>query len=151
MSKKSIGCAVLGVLLWWSAVLGHDDANTPFAGPASTSVDVAYEGTLICFRCDVSPSPENRARCAQEGHAPLFKLADGHVHKLQGSTNSITAKLASDALHGKAVKIKGIYYLKTNHVFVEEVIPLGRSTGSACLLVDAAVAAVADRNKALQS
>ncbi len=68
MSKKSIGCAVLGVLLWWSAVLGHDDANTPFAGPASTSAYVAYNGTLICFRCAVSLSPENRARCEQEGH-----------------------------------------------------------------------------------
>lgn len=37
-------------------------------GPASTSAYVAYNGTLICFRCAVSLSPENRARCEQEGH-----------------------------------------------------------------------------------
>jgi hypothetical protein len=127
MSKTSLGCAVLGFLLWWSAaVLGHDNPNTPFARSDTTSIDVAYEGTLICFRCDVSPSPENRARCEQEGHAPLFKLADGHVHKLVGSTNSITVKLASDELHGKKVKVKGMYSLETNQVLVEEVVPLGR-------------------------
>lgn len=96
-------------------------------GPASTSAYVVYNnGTLICFRCDVSPSPENRARCEQEGHVPLFKLADGHLHKLVGSTNSITVKLASDELHGKKVKVKGMYSLETNQVLVEEVVPLGR-------------------------
>jgi len=127
MSKKSLGCAVLGLLLWWpAAVLGHDNPNTPFARPESTSANVAYEGTLICFRCDIAPSPENRARCEQEGHVSLFKRADGHIYKLNGSTNSITAKLASDELHSKRVRIKGIYYSKTDHILVEEVIPLGR-------------------------
>ena len=127
MSKKSLWCAVLGFLLWWpAAVNGHDNPNTPFARPESNSADVRYEGTLICFRCDVSPSSENLARCEQEGHAPLLKIADGHIHKLIGSTNSITAKLASDELHGKKVRIKGIYYAETNHVLVEEVIPLER-------------------------
>ncbi|NOT53814.1 MAG: hypothetical protein HOP18_04335 [Deltaproteobacteria bacterium] len=100
----------------------------PSASPASTSAYVSCNGTLICFRCDVSPSPENRVRSAHEGHASLFNLAEGHVHKLQGSINSITAKLASDALHGKAVKIKGICYTETNHMLVEKVVPLGRST-----------------------
>lgn len=98
----------------------------PSAGPASTSAYVAYNGTLICFRCDVSPSPENRARCEQEGHAPLFKLADGHVHKLEGSTTSLSAQLASETLHGKKVKITGIYDLKTNHILVEKIAPTGR-------------------------
>jgi len=127
MSKTSLGCAVLAFLLLWPAtVLGHDNPSNPFARLESTSADVTYEGTLICFRCDVSPSPENLARCEQEGHAPLFRRADGHIHKLTGSTNSITAKLASDELHGKKVRIKGIYYAETNHVLVEEVILLER-------------------------
>lgn len=127
MSKTSLGCAVLGFLLWWpAAVNGHDNPNTLFTHPDATSVDVAYEGTLICFRCDVSPSPGNRARCQQEGHLPLLRREEGYTHALVGSTNTITTKLASEELHGKKVKVKGIYYPKTNHVLVEEVIPLGR-------------------------
>ena len=116
---------VLLILGWWpETVLGHDEPNNPFFGSESTSADVTYEGVLICFRCDVDPSLAGRARCEQEGHAPLLKRADGHIHKLMGSRNSITVKLASDALHGKKVKIKGIYHNETNHVLVEEVIPL---------------------------
>ena len=126
MSKKSLGCAVLGLLLWWPVTVRGDPTSSSFAHPDPTSINVEYEGTLICFRCDIAPSPENRARCEQEGHAPLFKRADGHIHKLTGSTNSITAKLIADELHGKSVKIEGIYYPKTDHVLVEKLIPLER-------------------------
>ena len=116
---------VLLILGWWpETVLGHDEPNNSFFRSETTSADVTHEGTLICFRCDIDPSPAGRARCEQEGHAPLFKKADGHIHRLTGSRNSITTKLASDTLHGKKVKIKGIYHAETNHVLVEEVIPL---------------------------
>lgn len=47
--------------------------------PESTPIDVGYEGTLICFRCDISPSPGNRARCRQKGHLPLLKRAEGDI------------------------------------------------------------------------
>lgn len=76
---------------------------------------------MICFRCDVTPSPENRARCRQEGHQPLLKRSEGYTHTLVGGTNKLTAQLASDELHGKSVHIKGIYYPKTNHILVSEV------------------------------
>ena len=126
MSKKLLGGAVLGVLLWWPAAVLGQFHSSPFARPEPQSVDVEYEGTLICFRCDLSPTPENRARCQQEGHLPLLKRAEGYLHALIGSTNPITAKLASDELHGKKVKVKGIYYPKTHQVLVEEVTPVAR-------------------------
>jgi hypothetical protein len=76
---------------------------------------------VICFRCDVAPSPENRARCEQEGHQPLLRRSEGHTHTLVGSTNKLTAQLASDDLHGKSAHIKGIYYPTTNYILVSEV------------------------------
>lgn len=126
MNKKHLGCAALGLLLWWPAVVLGQSTSSPFARPEPRSVDVAYEGTLICFRCDVAPSPENRTRCTQEGHVPLLRRAEGYTHTLVGSTNAITAKLASEELHGKKIKVKGIYYPKTNQLLVEQVLLLER-------------------------
>ena len=85
-----------------------------------------YEGTLLCFRYDVAPSPENRTRCVKEGLVPLFKRADRHLYKLMGSTNAITAKLSLDDLHGKKVRIKGDLLPQTDQVLVEKVIPVER-------------------------
>jgi len=124
MSKKLFGGAVLWLLLWWPAAAHADPNSSPFGRTDPGAAGVEYEGTLICFRRDVDPSHEDLARCKQEGHAPLLRRADGHIHKLTGSTNSITAKLASDELHGKKVKVKGIYYPKANQVLVEKLIPL---------------------------
>lgn len=123
--KQLIYVAVL--LLWWQPLLARSDPNVPsFFTTEPKSVSVKYEGTLICFRCDVTPSQENRARCEQEGHLPLLRRAEGYSHKLMGSTNSLSAQLASEALHGKKIKITGIYYPKTNQILVEKVEPTGR-------------------------
>ena len=119
---------VMVLLLWSVAAQGQDNPSNPFVRSDSTPVSVAYEGALICFRCDITPCPKNHRRCEQAGHVPLFKSTDGHLHKRIGSTNSITAKLASDELHSKKVKIKGLYYTKTDHVLVEAVTLLGRSS-----------------------
>lgn len=115
-----VGLAVLQLFFWWPAAVLGQAPSSPFfnLGPKST---VEYKGILLCYRHDIAPSPENRARCEQEGHLPLFKRADGHLLKLMGSTNSITVRLSSDELHGKKVRIKGIYYPQTDHVLVEEV------------------------------
>lgn len=118
--------AIILLILWWPAAARGDPNSPSVMQTEPKSLNVEYEGTLICFRCDITPSQENRARCEQEGHAPLFKRADGHIHKLTGSTNSITAHLISDELHGKRVKITGLYYPKTDHVLVEKLIPLER-------------------------
>ena len=122
MIRKS---TLLYAVLWslvWSPVPIHSQSNTlNVLRPDPTSVDAEYDGIVICFRCEVSPSPENRTRCEQEGHQPLLKRAEGHTHTLIGSTNKITTQLASDELHGKSVHITGLYYPKANYILVSEV------------------------------
>lgn len=119
MRKLTFMCAMLCPLLCWP-MLVHSQPNTVIRSDPS-SVDAEYDGVVICFRCDVTPSSENRARCQQEGHQPLFRRSEGYTHTLVGSTNKLTVQLASDELHGKSVHIKGIYYPKTNHILVSEV------------------------------
>jgi hypothetical protein len=114
------------ILWWWPATARGDPNSTSVFQTEPKSLNVEYEGTLICFRCDITPSRENRARCEQEGHLPLLRRAEGYSHTLMGSTNSLSAQLASEALHGKKIKITGIYYPKTNQILVEKVTPTGR-------------------------
>ena len=116
-------CLALWTSLWWPTLVHSQPNNLNVIGSDPTSVDAEYDGIVICFRCDVSPSPENRARCQQEGHQPLLKRPEGHTHTLMGSTNKLTAQLASEELHGKPVHITGLYYPKTNHILVSEVNP----------------------------
>lgn len=116
-------CVVLWTSLWWPPFVQSQPNGLNIIRPDPTSVDADYDGVVICFRCDVTPRSENRARCQQEGHQPLLKRPEGHTHPLIGSTNKLTAQLVSDELHGKTVHIKGIYYPKTNHILVSEVNP----------------------------
>ncbi|MGE0683336.1 MAG: hypothetical protein AB7P69_20855 [Candidatus Binatia bacterium] len=119
--RKSVRMyAVLWSLLWWPTLVHSQPNNLNIIGSDPTSVNAEYDGIVICFRCDVSPNPENRTRCEQEGHQPLLKRAEGHTHTLIGSTNKITTQLASDELHGKSVHIKGLYYPKANYILVSE-------------------------------
>lgn len=121
MKKSLLLCVVLWPLLRWPSIVLGQPYGSSLPGSEPQSVDAEYDGVVICFRCDVTPSPENRARCQQEGHQPLFSRSEGHTHRLVGSTNKLTAQLVSDDLHGKAVHIKGIYYPKTNYILVSEV------------------------------
>ena len=122
----ALAVSVFAVLLWWPADASSQGLpNTVLRGEPQPT-DVREQGTLICFRCDITPNPHSRARCQQEGHQPLLSRVGGHPYKLIGSTNSITAKLSADELHGKQVRIKGIYYPKTNQVLVEEVSSTGQ-------------------------
>jgi hypothetical protein len=121
MKKSLLLCVVLWSLRWWPTLVQGQPNTQNVIRTDPTSVDVEYDGVVICFRCDVTPSPENRARCQQEGHQPLLRRSEGHTHTLVGSTNKLTAQLASDGLHGKAVHVKGIYYPKTNYILVSEV------------------------------
>lgn len=121
MRKATLLYALLWPLLWWPSIILGQPYGSFLPGSERQSVDAEYDGIVICFRCDVSPSPENRARCQQEGHQPLLRRSEGHTHALVGSTNKLTAQLASDELHGKSVHITGIYYPKTNHILVSEV------------------------------
>ncbi len=121
MRKIHLGCGVLLVLLCWPAA-GFGQTRTPhnfLAKPEPTSEYVKYEGILICFRCDVMRTPESRARCKHEGHASLLKRTEGRRHRLYGSKHSTTEKLSSEELHGKEVKIEGIYDTETNWLLVE--------------------------------
>jgi len=121
MRKLALICALLWPLLWWPSIVLGQPYGSSLPGPGPQSVDAAYDGVVSCFRCAVTPTPENRARCQQEGHQPLLRRSEGHTHTLIGSINKLTAQLASDELHGKSVHIKGIYYPKTNHILVSEV------------------------------
>ncbi len=121
MRKSTLLYALLWPLLWWPSIVLGQPYGSALPGAEPQSVDAEYDGVVICFRCDVTPSPENRARCQQEGHQPLLRRSEGHTHTLVGSTNKLTAQLTSDELHGKAVHIKGIYYPKTNYILVSEV------------------------------
>lgn len=113
---------VLWLLLWWPTVaFANADPYSVWHAPEPEAVTAVYEGILICFRCDLSPSPENRARCQEAGHLPLLRRADGQVSTLIGSTNTVTARLASEALHGKRVSVTGVYLPKNNQVLVETV------------------------------
>lgn len=126
MHTKQLIFIMVLILWWWPAAARGDPNSTSVIKTEPKSRNVEYEGTLICFRCDVAPSRENRARCEQEGHLPLLRRGDGYSHSLVGSTNSHSAQLASEALHGKKVKITGIYYPKTNQILVEKVALTGR-------------------------
>ena len=98
MKKTYIRSIVACVLLCWPAV-GFGQTQTPqqfLTKPDPTSEYVKYEGTLICFRCDVSAKPESRARCKREGHAALLKREGERTQKLYGSKHSITEKLGSE-------------------------------------------------------
>jgi hypothetical protein len=119
MRKSTLLYALLWLLLWWPTLVQSQLNNVIRLDP--TSVDAEYDGVMICFRCDVTPSPENRARCQQEGHQPLPRRSEGYTHTLVGSTNKLTEQLTSDEPHGKSVHIKGIYYPKTNHILVSGV------------------------------
>jgi hypothetical protein len=123
VNKMHILCAVVWLLLCWPAT-GMSQTQTPpnfLAKPEATSEYVKYEGTLICFRCDVMRTQESKARCKHEGHASLLKRTEGRTHRLYGSKHSITEKLSSEELHGKKVKIEGIYDTETNWLLVEKV------------------------------
>lgn len=121
MRNQSFGSVVFTFLLWWpSAVLGQS-SPVPFVPSEPKPFKVRYEGTLICYRHEIAPKSENPVRCQQEGHVPLLRRTEGHLHLLIGSTNSITAKLTSEELHNKWVRITGIYYPQTNQILVEEV------------------------------
>lgn len=126
MCTKQLICIVMLILWCWPAAACGDPNATSVIQTEPKSLNVGYEGTLICFRCDITPSQENRARCEQEGHLPLLRRTEGHSHTLVGSTNSLSAQLASEALHGKRITITGIYYPKTNQILVEKVVPTGR-------------------------
>lgn len=109
------------MLLWLPPGVHSDDRNPDWlVKPKPTSEYVKYEGTLICFRCDITPTHESRARCEQEGYAPLLKRPDSHTHRLYGSKNAITDKLISEELHGKNVKVEGVYDSKTNWLLVDK-------------------------------
>ena len=113
---------VLSLLCW--PVAGSGQVQTPqefLTKPEPTSEYVKYEGTLICYRCDISAKPESRARCAREGHAALLKREAAHIQKLYGSKHSVTEKLGSAELHGKKVKIEGIYDSENNWLMVDKV------------------------------
>ncbi|MGE0681314.1 MAG: hypothetical protein AB7P69_10520 [Candidatus Binatia bacterium] len=118
--------AIILLILWWLTAARGDPNSPSVMQTEPKSLNVKYEGTLICFRCDITPSQENRARCEQEGHLPLLRRGDGYSHSLVGSTNSLSAQLASEALHGKKVHLTGIYYPKTNQILVEKVAPTER-------------------------
>jgi hypothetical protein len=122
MAKSFIRYSVLWLLLWWPTIaFGNADSYSIWHPPEPGSVSVEYEGVIICARCDLSPSPENRARCQTEGHLPLLRRTDGQVSTLVGGTNTTTAKLVSEALHDKKVRITGIYLSKSNQIIVETV------------------------------
>lgn len=125
MNTKQLIAIVL-LILWWPAAARGDPNSTSVIQNEPKSLNVEYEGMLICFRCDITPSQENRARCEQEGHLPLLRRVEGRSHTLVGSTNSLSAQLASEALHGKKIKITGIYYPTTNQILVKKVAPTGR-------------------------
>ena len=118
-----IRCIIVYLLLCWPTA-GFGQTQTPqhfLIKPEPTSEYVKYEGTLICFRCDVSGKPESRARCEKEGHAALLKREGERTQKLYGSKHSITEKLGSEELHGQKVKIEGIYDSKNNWLMVDKV------------------------------
>ena len=119
----SIPSIVVCLLLCWPTA-GFGQAQTPqhfLIKPDPTSEYVKYEGTLICFRCDISNKSESRARCDREGHAPLLRREGEHTQKLYGSKHSITEKLGSEELHGKKVKVEGIYDSENNWLMVDKV------------------------------
>ena len=123
MKKTYIRSLVVCLLLCWPAA-GFGQPQRPqdfLATPEPTSEYVKYEGTLICFRCDVAATPGSRARCDREGHAALLKREGAHTQKLYGSKHSITEKLGSEELHGKKVKIEGIYDSENNWLMVDKV------------------------------
>ena len=127
MRKIDISCSILCVLLWLPPGVRGDEGTPDWLVKLKpTSEYVKYEGTLICFRCDITPTPESRARCEQEGHAPLLKRTEGRTRRLYGSKNAITDKLTSEELHGKRVKVEGIYDSKTNWLLVDKVEALER-------------------------
>ena len=120
---RYIQYTIVWLLLCWP-VAGFGQVQTPqhfLLKPDPTSEYVKYEGTLICFRCDVSATPGSRARCEREGHAALLKREGAHTQKLYGSKHSITEKLGSEELHGKKVKIEGIYDKENNWLMVDKV------------------------------
>ena len=122
MRKVSISGSVLYLLLWLPVgVLGDEGTPDWLVKPKPTSEYVKYEGTLICFRCDITPTPESRARCEREGHAPLLKRTEGRTRRLYSSKNSVRDELTSEELHGKRVKVEGIYDSKTNWLLVDKV------------------------------
>lgn len=125
-TASQIGSMALALMLCWpAAVVGQGRPNSVLRFDP-TSVDVREEGTLICYRCDLASSSESSTRCQQEGHQPLLRRPEGNSYLLIESTNSITTKLNSDELHGKQVRIKGIYYPKTNQMLVEEASSTGQ-------------------------
>jgi hypothetical protein len=126
MRTKHLICIVMLILWCWPPAARGDPNSPSVIQTEPKSLNVEYEGTLICFRCDITPSQENRARCEQEGHLPLLRRKDGYSHSLVGSTNSLSAQLTSESFHGKKVMITGIYYPKTNQILVEKITRTGR-------------------------
>ena len=126
MRTNALRCGVLWLLLCWpGAAWGQRPGDPVITRDKEPSGDVAYEGTLICYRCDVTAEAGRRGRCERDGHLPLLKRKEGHTYRLYGNTHAIGAQLTSDKLHGGRVHVEGVYEPATNWLRVREVYLVG--------------------------
>lgn len=121
--SKAILMAILGgTLLWMPPVFAQQPVVSDMLQKYGSSSSIGvYEGTLYCIRCNLSSTPENLATCDKEGHEHFLLMKDGHAHPLYGISQEVAAKINSQALHEKAVKIRGRFFPVANAILVGDV------------------------------
>ena len=118
MTKRASICSVVCFLLCWPLGVARPFRPLPQVIPRASSEELAFEGTLICYRCDIPSERRRLGKCEKDAHLSLLKLADGHTYRLYGSSHFISAKLSSEKFHGKKVHLEGVYDSATNWLHV---------------------------------
>jgi hypothetical protein len=107
-----------------SAPPAPGDAVTPFyTGPQSDIEVGTFPGKLVCLSCDLG-GPGGKEQCGKVGHRHALMSENGSMlHPLIPGTEEILARINSNDLHGKNVKVHGKYYPALGSILVDKIEP----------------------------
>ncbi len=82
-----------------------------------------FPGKLVCLRCNMAHAPGSASECTKEGHRHALSMDGGSmIHPLLAGTDEVLVKINSAELHGKNVKVTGMYYPSTGMIFANQVV-----------------------------
>jgi hypothetical protein len=117
--------AAVAVTVHAQGAAAPGDAAVPFfTGPQSDIQVGTFPGKLVCLSCDLG-GPGGKEQCGKVGHRHALLAADGSmVHPLIPGTEEVLARINSNELHGKKVKVHGKYYPALGSILVDRVEPV---------------------------